>query len=175
MNDRAAPKPRGDQVRVTMAVAVPQEVAFEIFTNEIDRWWRKGPRFRECRHERRNDPPRSRASAGDCSSRWKAPASNASSWWAACARGSRPRAWSFTWKNEVFAANEDTEVEVTFAPTARGTLVTVTHRGWAAIRPDHPARHSMPVDEFIRSLGGWWGDQMSSMRLLIEAAAPEVS
>ncbi len=28
----------------------------------------------------------------------------------------------------------------------------------------------MPVDEFIRSLGGWWGDQMSSMRLLIEGS-----
>jgi uncharacterized protein YndB with AHSA1/START domain len=86
------------------------------------------------------------------------------------------RAWEppsrlvFTWKNETFAANEDTEVEVIFAATKSGTQVTVTHRGWAGIRPDHPARHSMPADEFIRSLGSWWSDQMTSLRLLSEAA-----
>jgi hypothetical protein len=26
----------------------------------------------------------------------------------------------------------------------------------------------MPVDEFVRSLGGWWGDQMTSLRVRIE-------
>jgi uncharacterized protein YndB with AHSA1/START domain len=47
MSESRTPAPRGDQVRVTLAVAVPQDVAFEIFTSEIDRWWRKGPRFRQ--------------------------------------------------------------------------------------------------------------------------------
>ena len=167
MNDQAAPKPRGDQVRVTMAVAVPQDVAFEIFTNEIDRWWRKGPRFRNAGM----NAGMIRLEAGVGGRLFESIES------AGVERVfvvGRVQAWEppsrlvFTWKNEVFAVNEDTEVEVTFAPTARGTLVTVTHRGWASIRPDHPARHSMPPDEFIRSLGTWWGDQMSSMRLLTE-------
>jgi uncharacterized protein YndB with AHSA1/START domain len=167
MIEQAAPKPRGDQVRVTMAVAVPQHVAFEIFTNEIDRWWRKGPRFRNAGM----NAGMIRLEAGVGGRLFESIES------AGVERVfvvGRVQAWEppsrlvFTWKNEVFAANEDTEVEVTFAPTSRGTLVTVTHRGWAAIRPDHPARHSMPLDEFIRSLGTWWGDQMSSMRLLVE-------
>lgn len=57
-----------------------------------------------------------------------------------------------------------TEVEVTFDPSPSGTLVTVTQRGWAAIRPDHPARHGLEVPAFIRMMGMWWGDLMTSMR-----------
>lgn len=167
MSDQPAPTTRGDQVRATISVAIPQDVAFEIFTNEIDRWWRKGPRFRQSGMS----AGMIRLEAGVGGRLFESVES------AGVERVfvvGRVRAWEppsrlvFTWKNEVFAPDEDTEVEVTFAPTARGTLVTVTHRGWAAIRPDHPARHSMPVDAFIRSLGTWWGDQMSSMRLLIE-------
>jgi uncharacterized protein YndB with AHSA1/START domain len=35
-----------DAARVSVSVAVPPAVAFEIFTNHIDRWWRRGARFR---------------------------------------------------------------------------------------------------------------------------------
>jgi hypothetical protein len=48
--------------------------------------------------------------------------------------------------------------------------VTVTHRGWAAIRTDHPARHGQPSAEFLRRLGLWWGDQLGVYRL--SAGAP---
>jgi uncharacterized protein YndB with AHSA1/START domain len=163
MNERAAATPPGDQVRVTIAVAVPRDVAFEIFTNEIDRWWRKGPRFRQ-----------SGMSAGmirlEAGVGGRLFESVESAGLERVFVVGHVRAWEppsrlvFTWKNATFAANEDTEVEVTFAETASGTLVTVVHRGWAAIRADHPARHSMPVHEFIRNLGSWWGDQMSSLR-----------
>ena len=62
------------------------------------------------------------------------------------------------WRNVNFAEGERTEVEVEFASTAGGdaTLVTVTHRGWSAIRPDHPARHGLEVDAFIRMRAMWW-------------------
>lgn len=56
------------------------------------------------------------------------------------------------------------EVEVVFAPSPRGTEVTVTHRGWDRIRPDHPARHGLDVAAFLRMMGMWWGDLLSSMR-----------
>ena len=59
---------------------------------------------------------------------------------------------------------EKTEVEVLFAQSPSGTLVTVTHRGWAAIRPDHPARHGHDVEAFIRMMGLWWGDLVTSLR-----------
>jgi len=39
------PRP-GDQARATVLVAVPPEVAFRVFTEEIDQWWRRGPKYR---------------------------------------------------------------------------------------------------------------------------------
>jgi hypothetical protein len=35
-----------DAARVSVSVAVPPPVAFEIFTGDIDRWWRRGAKFR---------------------------------------------------------------------------------------------------------------------------------
>jgi hypothetical protein len=36
----------GDQARATVAVAVPPDVAFRVFTEEIDQWWRRGLKYR---------------------------------------------------------------------------------------------------------------------------------
>src|SRR5438105_6341475 len=36
----------GDQARVSVVVGVPPEVAFRIFTEEIDLWWRRGLKYR---------------------------------------------------------------------------------------------------------------------------------
>jgi hypothetical protein len=37
---------RTDCARVTTFVAVEPAAAFAVFTEEIDAWWRRGPRFR---------------------------------------------------------------------------------------------------------------------------------
>src|SRR5438552_787921 len=36
----------GDRVAVQTFVGVPIDVAFEVFTEEIDEWWRRGPAYR---------------------------------------------------------------------------------------------------------------------------------
>ncbi len=38
--------PPGDQAMVTAALAVDPVRAFQLFTEEIDVWWRASPRFR---------------------------------------------------------------------------------------------------------------------------------
>ena len=81
-----------------------------------------------------------------------------------------PRSLKFSWRNANFAANEQTEVEVEFAPTGSGTLVTVTHSGLSALRADHPARHGLQGADFTRMIGLWWGEQMTSLRMLCAAA-----
>jgi hypothetical protein len=53
---------------------------------------------------------------------------------------------------------------VSFEPAGGGTIVTVVHRGWGAIRPDHPARHGLEVGRFLRMMGLWWGELMASLR-----------
>ena len=36
-----------DQVRVTTVVPADPATAFEVFTSQVDLWWRRGPRFRQ--------------------------------------------------------------------------------------------------------------------------------
>ena len=54
--------------------------------------------------------------------------------------------------------------------------MSVTHRGWSSLRPDHPARHGHEGADFYRMIGLWWGDQMSSLREhALRAYAPGAS
>jgi hypothetical protein len=48
----------------------------------------------------------------------------------------------------------------------------VTHRGWSRIRPDHPARHDLEVAAFVRMMGLWWGDLLTSLRMLAGGEEP---
>jgi hypothetical protein len=46
MSTRAThPPASGDRATVSVTVAVTQAAAFEVFTREIDLWWRRGPHF----------------------------------------------------------------------------------------------------------------------------------
>ena len=84
---------------------------------------------------------------------------------AALARDDPPCRLLFDWLARNFAPSEHTEVEVVFEPTASGTRVTVTHSGWAALRPDHPARHGKVGAEHSREVGLWWGALPVAWRL----------
>jgi len=153
----------GDQARVTVSVAVPPDVAFEVFTQEIDLWWRRGPQFRHLTGERAliAIEPREGGRVFESTAGEEGPLQDMG----------RVLVWQppsrlvFEWRNATFAPLERTEVEVLFEAAGGGTCVTVTHRGWATIRPDHPARHGKPVPQFIGELGTWWGRQMRSYRL----------
>jgi uncharacterized protein YndB with AHSA1/START domain len=162
----------GDQARVSTRVAVPQDVAFQIFTEDIDRWWRRGLRYRVASGDRGflHLEPRLGGKiyeSFDSASGAKVFETGEIIAWEPPAR------LVFSWRASNFAAAELTEVEVSFAPRGDSTLVTVTHRGWAAIRPDHPVRHGKDVSAFLRLMGLWWGDQMTSLRE--HAAAPRLS
>jgi len=158
----------GDRARVSVSVAVPPQRAFEVFTADIDRWWRRGMKFRQS------------GSAGSllCIE----PKVGGRLFESFDADGmqhvvevGRVRVWqpprnlTFTWRNANFAPHEQTQVDVQFEPTASGTLVTVTHSGLSALRADHPARHGLADAEFCRMIGLWWGEIVSSLRLHCKA------
>ena len=157
-----APVP-GDQAKVTVLVKVPPERAFRIFTEEIDAWWRTGLKFRASGRS-----PGVLCLEGKVGGRL----------FETVHSGSGPRvletgrvtAWEpperlvFEWRATNFAPAEKTEVEVRFEPSPSGTQVTVVHRGWAMIRPDHPVRHGQEVPAFLRTMGLWWGDLLTSLR-----------
>lgn len=151
----------GDQARVTVAVAVPPALAFEIFTQEIDLWWRRGPQYRQLGGERAlmAIEPRTGGRVFEQAGP-DGPVRDVGRvlvW-------QPPERLVFEWRAANFAPAERTEVEVRFEPATAGTLVTVTHRGWAAVRADHPVRHGQPVPAFIARMGRWWGALLMAYR-----------
>lgn len=153
----------GDAARVSILVAVEPAAAFEIFTTEIDQWWRRGPKYRIA-GSRRGVMILEPQLGGRLFESYDSAAGPK------VVETGRVTAWEpparvvFEWRTSNFAPNEKTEVEVTFAASPSGTQVTVTHRGWSQLRPDHPVRHGQTVPAFIRAMGLWWGELMTSMR-----------
>jgi uncharacterized protein YndB with AHSA1/START domain len=152
---------RADRVRVTVWVAVPPAAAFEVFTRDVNLWWRRGPRFRFSGRE--DGEMRFEGGAGGRLVQ-------------AFGDGGEPfvvgevLAWepgarlAFGWRAENFAAGERTEVEVRFEALGEGTRVSLEHRGFAGLRPDHPVRHGETDRAFNERMALWWGDLLSSLR-----------
>ncbi|HVJ53314.1 MAG TPA: SRPBCC domain-containing protein [Aliidongia sp.] len=137
---------------VAVTIAVSPERAFELFTGEIDRWWRRSPayRFRGKRSgELRFEPGLGgrlveHYGEGDFH------------------EVGRILAWEpgrlliIEWRATNYLPGQATEVEVRFRPVPGGTRVIVEHRGWEKLPPDHPALHGQALVEHLRQLGGWW-------------------
>ena len=154
----------GDQVSVSVLVDVAPEVAFSVFTEEIDQWWRRGVAYRvagkrpgtlviECKlggrlleqYETKAGP---RLYESGTITAWDP-----------------PKHLAFEWRGSNFKEGEVTFVDVTFTPTESGkTSVALVHRGFAALRPDHPVRHGEPPDVFLAHFGRWWGCLLTSLR-----------
>ncbi|MBS0447835.1 MAG: SRPBCC domain-containing protein [Proteobacteria bacterium] len=154
----------GDQATVTVALAVTPARAFELFTEDIDIWWRRGPRFRSSASVRGmlfiEPGPGGRIfeSEGDGAHETVFEIGRVSVW-------EPPHRLVFSWRAVNFAPDEATEVEALFEPGASGgTRLTVTHRGWSRIRLDHPVRHGHAEAKFIRVTALWWADLMTALR-----------
>ena len=155
---------RGDETRVTVGVAVPPDEAFRVFTEEVNLWWRRGRRFRNAPGEAGIvciEP----GPGGRLFESFDTPAGERVVEMGRTLVWQPPQRLVLQWRAVNFAPDEHTEVEVLFRPVGRGTEVTVVHRGWAAIRADHPVRHGQPPQPFLRMMGLWWGDLLTSMRL----------
>lgn len=156
--------PPGDRARVSVAVAVPPEAAFAIFTGEIDRWWRHGARFRNAGPRRgfiRVEPGVGgrlfESIEGHAGTQHVVEIGRVLAW-------DPPWRMTFSWRASNFAPHEVTQVDVEFAAQRSGTLVTLTHTGFAALRHDHPVRHGLAGSAFCAEMARWWGDQMASLR-----------
>ncbi len=167
----------GDRVSASVFVEAPPAIAFEVFTEQIDAWWRHGLKFRsgaralsvlhlEPRLGGRLFETIAAADAGPDAAH-VVQTGTVTHW-------DPPHALAIEWRGINFAPHETTTVSVAFAPRRDGTQVTLVHAGFAALPPDHPVRHGQPVAAFIARLGMWWSDQMTSLRVRAadEARAP---
>jgi uncharacterized protein YndB with AHSA1/START domain len=151
---------------VSVSVAVAQATAFDVFTREMDLWWRRGPRFRFGRQPGQLSFETSLG--GRLFESFTSESGTPRNEVGRVTVWEPPSRLVFTWRNVNFADDESTEVEVLFAPTETGTLVTVQHRGWGALRADHPARHGLQGADFSRMIGMWWGELMTGLREFID-------
>jgi uncharacterized protein YndB with AHSA1/START domain len=150
----------GDAVSVSVTVHVPPDVAFEVFTTEIDRWWRRGIAYRVA--GRRPGTLHLEGRLGgrifeEYEGSGLHEVGRVTAW-------EPPARLAFEWRGANFAPGEVTYVEVAFRAVAAGTEVSLVHRGFAALRPDHPVRHGEGAVAFIRRLGLWWGQLLASYR-----------
>jgi uncharacterized protein YndB with AHSA1/START domain len=155
--------PPSDLVTVSVTVSADPATAFAIFTEETDLWWRSGPKFRIAG----NQPGALRFEpwlGGRFMEEVKSPSGVQVFSKGRITAWQPPERFQFEWRGANFAPGENTQVEVVFEAVPTGTRVTVRHSGWAALRPDHPVRHGQPGPAFIRMIGLWWGDLMTSLR-----------
>jgi uncharacterized protein YndB with AHSA1/START domain len=153
-----------DKVLVETTVAVPLARAFEVFTRETDLWWRRGPAFRVAGHlpsvlelEPRLGGRLFETFDTKSGTRKSIVVGRVLAW-------EPPARVVFEWRNVNFTDSEKTEVEVCFTETeGGGTRVTLEHRGWAAIREGHPARHGKEGPALMAMIGAWWGEQLTAL------------
>jgi uncharacterized protein YndB with AHSA1/START domain len=152
-----------DCITATTIVAVDPAAAFDIFTGEIAAWWRPKVRglFR----------PGSQGTLKFENGRLievyvEGPPSVVGS----------VLAWEpgrrvvLEWRQHDFAPGEKTEVEVRFEAIARGTRVTIEHRGWDSLPANHPARHSYTGNAFAGMIGLRWGEALTTFRAAVTRA-----
>jgi hypothetical protein len=148
-----------DCIRVTTVVRVDARTAFEIFTEEIDSWWQKGPRYRV--HPDRDGVMRFEPGVGG---RLLELYDDGDAF-----EHGRVRVWQpaarivFEMSGRDFAPGESTEVEVAFHAVDGGTRVSVEHRGWDRFAQDHPVRHGLVGGAFTSLMGVWWGDLLVAL------------
>jgi uncharacterized protein YndB with AHSA1/START domain len=156
----------GDKATVSVLVAVTPADAFEVFTKEIDLWWKQGPKFRIA--GRRRGQLHFEGGVGgrlfESFVASKASAATRTIQVGSITAWDPPSRIEFEWRGVNFKPDEKTVVEVRFEPSPSGTLVTVQHRGWSALPDDHPVRHGKVGAEFICMIGMWWRELMTSLR-----------
>jgi Activator of Hsp90 ATPase homolog 1-like protein len=152
----------GDRAVVSVLVRVTRPEAFRLFTEEIDRWWRAGLKFRNgtTRSVVHLEPKlggRLFETFGESPTVVET---------GVVTVFDPPSLLELKWRAANFAPHESTHLAVRFDEQPSGTLVTVTHSRWSSIRDDHPVRHGQTPAAFVRTLGLWWGEQLTSLRLL---------
>ena len=150
-----------DRVSVTTIVAADPATAFAVFTEEIDQWWRRGPRYR---------------GEGEASVIVLEAGVGGRLLELGAGRREQEIGRVLVWQPSarlVLGWSRDgagsTEVEVGFVAEGEGTRVTIEHRGWDRVPAEHRARHGLIGHAFSEVLGLWWGDLLTGLQVRASA------
>ena len=153
-----------DSVTVSVLVTVDPATAFAVFTEEIDAWWKRGPAYR---FSSSHDAGVMRFEPGvggrlvevfDEAENEEYEVGRVLVWEPA-------QRLVFEFRPPNFEPDQCTEVEVRFAAVGQDTRVSVEHRGWAGLPPDHPVRHGLEDTAFEMMRGHWWLELLRTLRI----------
>lgn len=120
-------------VRKAIAVAVPPERAFALFTERIDTWWPLDTH--SLGGERAQAAVFETFAGGRVFERMT---DGEEALWGRILEWDPPRRVSFSWE----ITQPATEIDVRFAPEGEGTRVELEHRGWERLETDRGRRDS---------------------------------
>jgi uncharacterized protein YndB with AHSA1/START domain len=147
-------------VIVSIEVAADPQLAFQVFTTQIDIWWLRGPkhRFRAPWDGTLTFEP------GRGGRLIETYADGTSFMIGRVSQWSPGERLVLSWRLPNFADAETTEVDVRFEAIDGGTRVSVEHRGWHELRADHPARHGKRDREYEYFKAQLWADTLNALR-----------
>lgn len=162
----SANNPDAERVVVTTVIAVTPEIAFDAFSRDIDRWWKRTPRFRRAPGHTgtllfEGDPPERLVERNRDGT----------------SLVGRVLAWEvgqrlvFEWSSADIGLEDKTRVEVRFAAHHKGTRVTLEHHGLGQLPAAHVARRGLSGDAYSAMFGYFWADLLTSLRVCLETAA----
>jgi uncharacterized protein YndB with AHSA1/START domain len=149
-----------DRIVVTTVVDADPATAFEIFTAEVDAWWKQGPRFRPSVR----GPGVLRFEPGVGGRLLETYEDGSTFVFGRVIVWEPGRRLVFESFARAFQPGESTEVEVRFEPAGESTRVTVEHRGWERFPDDHPVKHGLGAPAFSDVMSVWWADLLASIK-----------
>jgi uncharacterized protein YndB with AHSA1/START domain len=118
-----------NEVQAAVRVPVAPSRAFELFTANVDVWWRKGERYGGTAVLGHRFDPYVGGQFVQILQDRDAPLGDILDW-------DPPRLLRFTWRQSNWLPDEVTYVEVTFTPDADGTRVLLRHEGFDDVNSD---------------------------------------
>lgn len=147
-------------VLVALRIAAPPERVFAAFTQDIALWWRPNGLFAFTPRSPgvlRFEPGPDGRFTETLANGHVFEIGRITTW-------SPPTHLAFTWRQATFAEHQQTHVDVRFEPVGEDTRVSVTHRGWDTVPPQHVARHGFPDGVFLTRHGAWWRALLEALR-----------
>lgn len=146
---------------VSMVVDVSPRQAFAVFTEQIDLWWLRGP---EHRFRAPYDDGMLRFTPGVGGTLTEHYPDGTAFTIGEVLTWQPGECLRLSWRLPNFTAAQYTEVTVRFSAEQDRTRVSVEHRGFASLPPEHPARHGQQGRALALARGRLWAEALTSLR-----------